>query len=229
MNKIVNFFKELCASFTGLIIYFVVNILFSYILNNYNITTNLLTITLIVMEVSLLLILILVFRKRIKKDFIDFDNNYKKYLSIGLSSWAIGIIIMAISNGLINMFVTNSIAYNQQVNQAIISKMPLYSIVAIIITGPFIEEIVFRLSFKTHLKNKYLYYFLTIFIFAGAHVFNGISSYSELLYFIPYGALAFSFTYTLDKTDNIFTTVILHTMHNTIAVILIALMTFLGA
>ena len=133
---------------------------------------------------------------------------------------------MAISNNIIYKFMDP--AYNQQVNELVITKLPLYSLIGIIICGPFVEEIVFRLSFKEHIKNKYIFLILTTLIFAGVHVLNGITSPKELLFFIPYGALALAFAIILEKTDNIFTTVLIHTFHNSIAVIMLALATIIG-
>ena len=60
------------------------------------------------------------------------------------------------------------------------------------------------------------------------HVINGITTPLALLYFIPYGALAFAFSYTLDKTNNIFTTTIIHTLHNTISILILTISILLG-
>ena len=107
-------------------------------------------------------------------------------------------------------------------------KLPFYSVIAMIITGPLIEEIVFRLSFKENIKNKYLYYFLTVSIFAGIHVLNGISSPLDLLYIFPYGSMAISLSYILDKTDNIFASSVVHACHNALSIILVGISAFLG-
>ncbi len=224
LEKILNFFK----SFTGIIIYIVINIIFAAILNGISITNNKTTYILVLClsEIVLLAALIIVFRKRIKKDFIDFDKNYKKYLSYGFKVWFIGLVFMVISNNIIYNFI--DVAYNQQANETIISNFPIYSIISIIICGPFIEEITFRLSFKEYIKNKYVFCIITTIIFAGIHVFNGLTSPMELLLFLPYGALALAFSIILSKTDNIFTTVIIHTFHNSLAVMLIALTNIIG-
>ena len=60
------------------------------------------------------------------------------------------------------------------------------------------------------------------------HVLNGITSPYELLFYIPYGALALAFSYILDKTNNIFTTTIIHTFHNTLAIVLLSLSAMMG-
>ena len=223
MNKVLEFFK----SFIGIIIYFAVNIFFSSIIKVIDKNNQpLFILVLCLSEIVLLLILILVFRKRIKKDFKDFDKNYKKYLSYGIKIWFIGLLVMGLSNSIIYRFISEPV--NQQTNELIISLYPLYSIISIIICGPFVEEIVFRLSFKEHIKNKHIFLILTTLIFAGIHIVPSMTSPIELLYFIPYGALALSFGIILQKTDNIFTTVLIHTFHNTMAILLITITTMLG-
>ena len=222
MNNVMNKLISLGKSFYGLVIYFSVAFIFSYIIKNFVDVNSFSYIVLITTsEITTLLLLIIVFRKRLRKDFIDFDKNYKKYLSLGFKIWVIGITIMIISNVIINLLVVNNIASNQAANMSIINKLPLYSTITMVITGPFIEEIVFRLSFKNALTSKILYYVLSVFIFTSLHVFNGMSTPLELLYFIPYGSLAVTFSYILDKTDNIFTSTVIHTLHNALAIVLI--------
>ena len=228
MNKLMNNIITLGKSFYGLVVYFAVAFIFSYIIKSIpNITYFQHNIILIIEETITLLLLIIVFRKRLKKDFIDFDKNYKKYLSFGIKVWIAGILIMIVSNNVIYHFITSNIAYNQEANIAIMNNYPLYAVLSMVIAGPFIEETVFRLSFKNVINNKKLYYILTILIFTSLHVLNGITNPLQLLFFIPYGSLAFALTYILDKTDNIFTTIILHTLHNALTVILIALTSFI--
>lgn len=216
MNKILTLRK----AFYGLIIYFALAFIYNFILKNYqNLNPVYYNIIIISHEIITVILLIIVFRKRLKKDFIDFDKNYNNYLSLGVKVWILGLILMVVSNKIIYSFIIDNISYNQAVNVAIINRLPLYSVISMLLCGPFIEEIVFRLSFKNALTNKKLYYVLSILIFTSMHVLNGISSPIELLFFIPYGSMAFAFTYILDKTDNIFTSVVIHTIHNALTIV----------
>lgn len=226
MNKFVEFAK----SFYGLVIYFAVNFITAYIVNSFKdqLSITVYNIILIASEVIILGILIFLNRKKIKKDFIDFDKHYKKHLKVGIKAWLIGLLFMVISNYIIYNFFVNNIASNQEINTIVIQKMPLYTILGMIILGPFSEEIMFRLSFFEHIKNKYVYYILTVLIFAGMHTLNGMTSPIELLYFIPYGCMAVSFSYVMYKTKNVFTTTVIHTCHNAISVLLIAITPFFG-
>ena len=228
MNKILNNVTTIGKSFYGLVLYFGLAQILNFILKSFpNLSSFQYNVILIINEFVTVLLLVLLYKKRLKKDFIDFDKNYKKYLSIGFNAWFIGIIIMIVSNLIIHTYIINTTSYNQAANIAIMIRYPLYSVISIVMIGPFIEEMVFRYGFKINIKNKKLYYILSVLIFTSLHVFNGISSPIELLYFIPYGSLALAFSYILDKTDNIFTTTIIHTFHNTLVIVLISMMNFI--
>lgn len=230
MNKILDNLTSISKAFYGLIIYFAISFIFSYIINANinNLTYVTYNIILISSELITATLLLIIFRKKLLIDFKDFDKNYKDYLSVGFKIWIIGFLVMLLSNYYINLLVPNTSAYNQELNQLAINNYPLYSVISIVMIGPFIEELVFRFSFKNNLKSKKMYYLLSVLIFSSLHALNGFNSLYDLLYFIPYGALAFTFSYIYDKTDNIFTTVIIHTFHNFIAVLLITMTTFLG-
>lgn len=215
MKTLINVVK----SFSGILIYYVVQIFSILIITSFNINVSIANLGL---ELVLALVLIIYYYDTIKRDFKDFNINYKEYLKIGFKVYIIGLIIMVISNLIINQFIlVDNIAHNEEIDRLIIFKYPLFSVIAMILTGPFIEETTFRLGFKKYITNKKAYYLLATLIFAGLHVFNGLSNPLELLYFIPYGSLSLSFAYVLDKTDNIFTSTILHLMHNTVTIIIL--------
>jgi membrane protease YdiL (CAAX protease family) len=223
MNKVVKEIKEVFKGSYGLFIYLLIQLGGGLLFRNYINSNNyyLVNFIIISIEIITLILLMLLNKDRIKKDFIDFDKNYKKYLEIGFIAWLIGLIIMIVSNGLINGFILKDIAVNEAIDRSVLNTYPLYSIIAMILFGPFIEELTFRCGYKDNITNKALYYIVTILLFSGFHVLNGITNPLALLYFIPYGALAFAFSYTFDKTDNIFTTTIIHTLHNTISILIL--------
>lgn len=229
-NSIVNNIKEFVKSFYGLFIYIFIQVGTSLLFSNMLKNGNYLTVNIIVIGTEILTLFLLMFinRKRLKKDFIDFDKNYKKYISLGFKVWIIGLMIMVVSNTVINSYFINSIASNESIDRSILNYYPLYSTIAMVLIGPFIEELTFRCGFKDHIRNKKLYYILTVGIFAGVHVLNGMASWIELLYFIPYGALAFSLSYIYDKTDNIYTTTIIHTLHNSLVILILISQMMLG-
>ena len=86
MNKILNNLTSLGKSFYALVIYYAVALIFSYIiLSIKNLNTFTYNVILIASEITTVILLIILFRKRLKKDFIDFDKNYKNlYLMIDI-------------------------------------------------------------------------------------------------------------------------------------------------
>ena len=57
-------------------------------------------------------------------------------------------------------------------------------------------------------------------LFGLAHVVGTYSGLLDLLYIIPYGILGGIFMYIYTDSENIFTTITLHFIHNTILMIL---------
>ena len=57
-------------------------------------------------------------------------------------------------------------------------------------------------------------------IFASMHVLGMVNSNLDYLYIIPYLGLGSAFALLYYETDNIFTTIIMHSLHNAIAIIL---------
>ena len=225
MNKLLNFIKGI----TGVILFYGIQLGFQAVFYNILIKKNnfVNNILFLIMEIIMVIVFTLMNLKRLKKDYQDFDINYKNYLKIGIKYWFIGFLIMAISNVLISAFITPDIATNEETNRLLLLNYPIYSVLAMTIMGPYVEELVFRANFKEAF-NKYIFIIFTTLLFAGVHVFNGFTSLTDLVYFIPYGSLAFFFALTYVKTDNIFTTIIIHTIHNTLSVAMLILVYFIG-
>ena len=176
-------------------------------------------------------LLILLYHKDLKKNWQTFLKNPKELLKNSLSFWTKGFLTMILMNLIITTFTTN-IAGNEELNRQLMTEMPLYSIIMMCLIGPFIEELVFRKSFRPAFQNKYTYAIVTSFIFASLHVLNGFDvltlshiaeNWTQILFLLPYGSLAFFFALAYYETDNIFTSTIAHCTHNTLSVIIILL------
>lgn len=166
-------------------------------------------------DVTLILFLLLIYKKDIIKDFKnffnkDFFNNFK----ISLKYWSIGLAIMIISNLFISIITNGAIAGNEESVRELIDKMPLYMLFQIIIYAPLTEEIIFRKSIKDIFNNKYLYILTSGLIFGGLHVVSSLNSTLDLLYLIPYCSLGIAFAALYTKTNNIFSTISVHALHN---------------
>lgn len=168
----------------------------------------------------LFLIFFFIYRKDLKKDFKMFWKNKEEYMDVGIRCWILGLIIMFAVNYILNIILKAGGANNEKVVQTMIKSFPLLMIIDAGILAPFNEEIVFRKTLKDIFKNKWIFITLSFLLFGGAHVINSSKTLIDYLFIIPYGALGASFAYAYYKTNNIFTSITLHIIHNTILILI---------
>lgn len=185
-------------------------------LNFNNMNKNTLSITCILIEIVEILLLFFIYYNDMVHDLKDFKENFKKYLKFGLKWWTIGLILMYVSN-IIVYLITLQGASNEEILQEQIIKLPLYMLFSSSITAPFTEEVVFRKSIRDVFSNNILFIVVSFLVFGGMHVLTS-SSLIEVLYIIPYGIFGAIFAYMYVKTDNIFTSISIHALHNFIIV-----------
>lgn len=168
----------------------------------------------------LLVILISMYRDTLKDDFKKIKNNFNEMMDTGIKCWLVGLIIMIISNVIIGLFIPLANAGNEQGVQEYISTSGIVSMLAIGIIAPIIEELTFRKAFRDIFKSKWLFILSSGLIFGSLHVVLSLNSLWDLFYIIPYSSLGIAFGYMYYKTDNIYTSIIMHMFHNTSLTIL---------
>ena len=166
------------------------------------------------------LIFFFIFHKDLKKDFKDFRKKHYEYMDVGLKWWGIGLVLMFISNFIITFLLKGGGANNEQAVQSMIKSLPWLMLIDAGFIAPFNEEIVFRKSVKDIFKNKWVFVILSFLLFGGAHVINSSKTILDYLYIIPYGILGGSFAMAYHETDNIFTTISIHMIHNIVLILL---------
>jgi membrane protease YdiL (CAAX protease family) len=168
----------------------------------------------------ILLIIIFLIKdfKYLKEKWLDFIKNFKKYFTISFKNWFMGFIIMIISNIIISHFIQN-IGENEATVQELITKLPVIAFMLTTVFAPIVEEMVFRKYLKDCVDHKVLYMILSGLIFGFIHT-SISSNILELLLIIPYGALGFMFAKTINETDNIYTTIMMHMFHNGVLTLL---------
>ncbi len=164
------------------------------------------------------LILIYINKDLFKDKFIDFKKNFPKYFNLAFKYYICGLIAMIMASNLINLF-TSPISENETLNRQILTTLPLYAVISMVIIAPISEEITFRGSFKKGYHNKAIYLILTSFLFGIMHViFNG-----DFLNFLPYSALAIFLGKIYYESDNILLSISTHAFHNALCIILLYL------
>lgn len=171
-------------------------------------------------NIVLLIILIIIYRKDLVREWKTFKSNTWRNVDIGIKSWLVGLLGMMIFNIILNNLFKANGATNEQAVQKMITAFPWLMLVNGGITGPFIEEIVFRKAFKDVFKTKWLFIIFSGVVFGLMHVVSSFTSFSNFLYFIPYSCLGIAFCYAYYITDSIYTSAFLHIFHNTSLILL---------
>ena len=171
-------------------------------------------------SIIIFFIFFIIYRKDLKNDIKNFWKNKEEYMDTGIRYWIIGLIIMFATNYILNIVLKAGGANNEKAVQTMIKAFPLLMFIDAGILAPFNEEIVFRKTLKDIFKNKWLFIILSFLLFGGAHVIGSSKTLIDYLFIIPYGALGASLAYAYYKTDNIFTSISLHMIHNTLLILL---------
>lgn len=200
-----------------IILYFMLTLIGTLLFSNFYKSSNITIATLSQIATYLIVLLGLgiIYHKRLINDLKTFK---KEYIKVALKNWLLGLLVMIISN-LIITTITSNIAANESLNRELLKAYPISNIIIVVLLAPMIEEITFRASFKKAFNKWYTFAFVTGLIFGLAHIAK--LELLEFLFVIPYGALGFFFAKAMYETDNIYSSIIIHILHNLTSVILL--------
>lgn len=178
-------------------------------------------------DIGYILILFLLYKDKIIKDFKSYFKSFGKNFEESFKYYFIGVLIMIVSNLILTIFVSSATANNEEAVRAMIDETPLYMLFSVSIYAPFVEEMIFRHSIKDSVicfgKNKitkYIYIIISGFVFGFLHMSLDSTNYLDYLYIVPYMSLGVAFAALYQKSDNIFSSILMHSLHNSITVIL---------
>ena len=177
----------------------------------------------LVIEITLILLIYFIFEEEIKKAIEDIKINHYTYFTKYFKIYLIGIIIMMASNMIINAL-GGGISQNEEAIRGEFNSFPVYTYIASVFLAPLLEELIFRLSLKALIKNKYIYIFISGFIFGSLHLIGMPINKLFPLYLISYCSAGWAFAYIMSKTNNILVSSGFHFMHNGI---IMSIQTFL--
>ena len=228
LEKDIDFYK-LCIAICFLIFYLVIlpNIisyglsLFHFDLTNYGVV--------IIANLLIYLIpfglLLFWYRKTLGKELKEFFKNFRSYGKVSFTYWLLGLFFMAISNSII-LSINGALAANEVGNREIFGAFPVFAVITMALLGPFLEEMLFRKNFREAFKNKTLFLVVSSLVFGSVHLLASITTdfqWTQLLFIIPYGGFGYFFGKAYLETNNIFTSVFAHILHNTLSVLIVLL------
>lgn len=216
----IKIFKNLSMFFMYFIYQIIVGVfigLFNLNINEWsNFNKNL---YLIITDLIYLIFIIFVYRKELITDFKDFKNNGIKYLTKYIPIYILGLIAMSTSSFILYEITNVEISNNEQIVRNYIKLFPIYMTFSTSIYAPIVEEITFRKTFRNIINNKYMYILISGGIFGLIHITGDTNGLNEYLLSIPYILMGIDLSYIYYKSNNIFTTIIIHSMHNFILLI----------
>ena len=130
--------------------------------------------------------LFFIYRKELRIEFKKFKSKFWENLDIGFRYWMIGLIIMMVSNFIINFVFKAGEANNETALQEMIKSLPWLMVIDAGLLAPFNEEIVFRKIFKDVIRNPIILVSICSIVFGAAHVVGSASTCLDYLYIIPY-------------------------------------------
>lgn len=217
LNKILMIFKSI-----GMMLLLILfsTIFFSILnINPNNISDKMYVVYLTTSELILTVIYFAIYRKTLVNDFKEFKKDINGNLEFAFRYWAAGFAIMVVSNLFITVILGKAIAGNEETVRNYIGTAPILMAISTVIFAPINEELTFRKSIRDAINNKWAYVLLSGIIFGGLHVISYVSSPLDLVYLIPYCSLGIAFALLYYKTNNIFSSISMHMMHNLLSII----------
>lgn len=182
-----------------------------------NITLNNLLKINTIFDIIMLILTLLIFYSKLKRDITLFKNNFKAYIQY---------VLPKLGKMYLVYFILSSIAIalagsSTSVNQETLESLPLiYTIPTAILWAPIVEEVIFRGCLRRFIKKDNLYIIISALIFGLLHTMNETTITNMLLLSVPYSILGGFFAYLYAKTDNLTNNILCHSLHNTVAMIM---------
>lgn len=217
--------KKIIKNITMFILYFVYPLIMTIFIkllkiNSENFNALFKNIFLILTDLPFFLFAICMYKSELKADINDFKKNGLTYLFNYIPVYAFGVIMMGISNTMLFKLTNTEMSTNEQLVRNYIKLLPIYMAFSTSLYAPIIEEITFRKTFKNIFENKYIFILVSGIMFGLVHVAGDNPGINDYLLSIPYMIMGVDFAYIYAKTNNIFTTISIHALHNTILLII---------
>ena len=165
-------------------------------------------------ELLILCIILIIFNKKIERDFKDILKHHKEYYSKSMKYYLIGFIVMVFSNTILALLSNGGIAGNEENVRNLFKVNPIYVYISAVIFAPIVEELVFRQGIRNICGKNIVFIIVSGLVFGSLHVITSMTTALDIFYLIPYSALGIVFALMLYKTDNIFVSMGFHFMHN---------------
>lgn len=167
----------------------------------------------ITLEMMMIVIIYYTFEKEIKLAIKDLKENHQEYFQKYFKTYILGVTIMMLSNIIIGKL-GGGISENESTIRNEFKLYPIYIYTSAVLLAPFLEEFIFRLGFKSMIKNNVIYIIISGLIFGSLHLLGTKIDYLLPIYLISYCSCGWAFAYMMAKSNNILISTAFHLMHN---------------
>lgn len=182
----------------------------------------------IALDITVLLMMLLLFYKDLIRDFKYFKEYFREYNGFVWKMFGISLAIMAVLSLSIRFYTGIDTATNQSNLMETFKIKPIFVIFLACIYAPLTEELLFRGIFRKIFNKKWLFIILCGVTFGALHVVDDFKTISELLYILVYSSLGIFLSSVYYKTNNLWTNIYFHFIQNTLAVLVMILLSLLG-
>lgn len=178
-------------------------------------------------ELIMFVVVILFYKKYLKKDLVLFKLNKKDYIKKIVSYFLIFLVVkygVALFSSLLLVMLGSDLvtSENQETVVTLAKTLPFMMMISTSLLAPFVEEGIFRLGIKKVINNKYLFILVSGLIFGFMHIFpTELPIYVALIESLNYVTMGLLLAYIYNETDNIYVVVIIHALNNLLSMLMI--------
>ena len=178
-------------------------------------------------ELIMFVVVLLFYKKYLKKDLVLFKLNKKDYIKKIISYFLIFLVVkygVALFSSLLLVMLGSDLvtSENQETVVTLAKTMPFMMMISTSLLAPFVEEGIFRLGIKKVINNKYLFILVSGLIFGFMHIFpTELPLYVALIESLNYVTMGLLLAYIYNETDNIYVVVIIHALNNLLSMLMI--------
>lgn len=178
-------------------------------------------------ELIMFVVVLLFYKKYLKKDLVLFKLNKKDYIKKIISYFIIFLVVkygVALFSSLLLVMLGSDLvtSENQETVVTLAKTLPFMMMISTSLLAPFVEEGIFRLGIKKVINNKYLFILVSGLIFGFMHIFpTELPLYVALIESLNYVTMGLLLAYIYNETDNIYVVVIIHALNNLLSMLMI--------
>ena len=178
-------------------------------------------------ELIMFVVVILFYKKYLKKDLVLFKLNKKDYIKKIISYFLIFLVVkygVALFSSLLLVMLGSDLvtSENQEAVVNLAKTLPFMMMISTSLLAPFVEEGIFRLGIRKVINNKYLFILVSGLIFGFMHIFpTELPLYVALIESLNYVTMGLLLAYIYNETDNIYVVVIIHALNNLLSMLMI--------